>query len=1003
MNTKRIKYVSLFFVLSMLITTFTHITTSEPPPEPVTEYFYSEIASYVSQEQPNTNFNSGSEKYYLKTGEGAEFLYDYLSFVKFSSINLPSDAIIQEAEIGLFLPSNPENIPVHMYYVRESWVESAITWNNKPTYKSYSKITGLIDTITISTTGWQYWEATSLIEDWIDGSKNNYGVAFESLEGEDFRFYSDDSTSYKPRLRITYISSEEETPDDPEDPPEDTMPCELEYTVNPVHPESGDTVTISVIGTDDVAMQYISIQKAGVEVAYCEAEGNESILNCSYSQLFSTPGNYSFSIFGDDAGAEPAEGITFYVDVQGTGSNPVVTLDIEFDEEDAIPATHRLLPNDGQRIDITATASDPDGIDMMTMYYDGTPYDFTYDPPQTEVEETLTLINGVDILEDCSVPCAFRYSVRAYDTEDRSTRIEGEEIQIKAPWQWYWGLPFDNWGCDENHTWSWSMMESIFGDEVWWNKEYGWRKPHADYLFKNKIKEGGRKGQCYGMCALAVELAHPTSDIYANLIQTTASSIDDLEQQNWNNTWPYYYARQSGQYSHECCRLEATQWLLQPEWSGSGLHPFIDDMLDQIITDLENGDPGIIVITEGSKGHAVVPWRVVPVGSNNYNVFIYDPNRPHTSTHDSVDYSNFNHYPFLEFGENGWARDGWWSFQWNSSSTWNENIYYFSYDIVIGNPSSKNYIGSYPTTVEITDQKLPDPLQTLVHGSGDATFYAEDTSGRKTGYVNGTLVAEIPYSAPLYEPMGNTVLVDSFMLPNNVTLNIHLESTVGSEGKHGRYSFMLWDNSSGYIIENMSCTKNTVDKITFSPKISNEHKTDHTLTFRRGDVTKLRAQDPLTYSITIAKEFYNSPTLIGREYQFLSNQHDENAEVTLSVSEDYDDLIIETTTTPFAFSVITKSTESLSGEKKFTFIPQSIQNFSMNKNETFVITPQNWSTTQQNSSFITDQNQTTGGNQSSNENDQNNKNDTIQTPGFEFILFFLSLIIGIFYQEKKKQ
>ena len=187
---------------------------------------------------------------------------------------------------------------------------------------------------------------------------------------------------------------------------------------------------------------------------------------------------------------------------------------------------------DGQGVEITATATDPDGIDLMTIYYDGHLYDYTYDPPETEVDETLYLINGADMLEDCSVPCTFRYSVRAYDAEGLSTLVEGDDIKVNAPWQWYWGLPFANWGCDDNHTWRWSMMEAIYGDEVWWNEDRGWAMPHALYIYDNQVRIGGRGGQCYGMCVTALELAQPSPRIYANLIQPSATTIDYIRQYN---------------------------------------------------------------------------------------------------------------------------------------------------------------------------------------------------------------------------------------------------------------------------------------------------------------------------------------------------------------------------------------------------------------------------------------------------------------------------------------
>ena len=994
MKNREQKIIIIFLTIVTILPVLGQTETAAPPPSPKTysTTLESDYSVYVSQEQPTKNFNSGTNKYYLNIQQN-EFEYKDVSLVKFDLSTLPDDADILDAEIRLYLTADPSSsAAVNMYPIREAWIENDVTWNSKPSYKDFTKTQGLIDSITISTDGWKEWDAASIVEDWIDGTRTNYGVAFETNENLP-RFRSDDS-SYKPRIWILYKSSSGEEPEDPpEEPPEDTTACEISYTITPENPQNGDEVTISAIATDDVGLEYLTIKEGSIERCTSFAEDDATkVLYCNYSETLFTPGK-SFFIEANDLGSSSTQLISLDITVEGSGTNPEVTLSIEFDEEDAIPEKHRILPMDGQQIEITATASDPDGINLMTLTYDGMPYDFSYDPPATAVEETLTLINGIDFLDDCTVPCTFRYSLRAYDVEGRSTQVEGEDIELGAPWQWYWGLPFANWGCDENHTWSWSMMESIFGDEIWWNKDRGWKKPHAEYLYNNKIKEGGRGGQCYGMCALSLELSQSsTTGLYANLIQPTAASIDDLDRENWNNTWPYYYARQAGQYSFHRLLLKSAQYLLQPERSGSGLHPFIDGILDDIIDDLNAGTPGIISIFEGGSGHAVVPWRVVPLGSDIYNVYIYDPNHAYTSTHDSTDYTNFNQYPFIVFGEDGWGRDGWWSYEWNSTSTWNENIYYTPYDTVIGDPSVKNYIGISPTTVAITDQRLPDPMQTLMFGSGDASFYAEDSSGRKTGYVNGDLVAEIPYSAPIHESDDGNGTVDMFMLPSNVTLTIHTESTVESNNDEGTYSLMLWHNSSFYSIENVANTKDTKDEITFMPLSTSDENIDHSLRFLRGDVTKLRASDPLDYTIHFAKEFYNSP-FIGREYIFTSGQNNEGAEIELSVSEDHDDFVVETFDTPFTFTVTTKSTESVDNDSQIDYIPESKGNFSMDANEKMAITPDDWATTSAAGSFNTGEEQ----------DDDSTDGKESDTPGFELFALLLALIAGMIWYKKKKQ
>ena len=984
-----LKTICFLLTAVMLIPIFSISATSAPPPSPETyeTTLESDTAVYVSESQSTTNFNSGSYQYYLYIYQD-EFEYQQVSFVKFDLSSLPDDADVLDAEIRLYLPNDPDSSAiVNMYTIKGDWSESTVTWNTKPNYQ------GLISGLNINTDGWKEWDATSVVEDWVDGSQTNYGVAFETEYDTLDQFRSDESL-YKPRLWILYQSYSDEEPEDPpEEPPEDTTPCEISYTISPEDPESGDEVTLSVTATDDTGLEYVTIKEGSIELCSSFAENDTTTeLTCEYTEVLYTPGK-TFLIEANDKGSSSPQLISAEIDVVGSGSDPIVTLDISFDGDDVTPTKYQILPMDGQQIDIRATATDPDGIDFMTITVDGIPVDFTFDPPQTEVERWVSVENGVDILDDCSVPCTLRYSVRAYDTEDRSTRVDGDDIQISAPWQWYWGLPFSNWGCDENHTWGWSMMESIFGDDVWWNKEKGWKKPHAEYLYKNKIKKGGRKGQCYGISALSIELASTSSSLNANMIQPTATSIDDLEKDNWNNTWRYYYARQAGQYSFHRLLLKSAQYLLQPERTGSGLHPYIDDILDDIMDDLNEGKPGIISIFEGSKGHAVVPWRVVPNGSNMYNVYIYDPNHEYTSTHNSTDYTNFNSYPFIVFGEDGWARDGWWSYEWNSTSTWNENIYYTPYETVIGNPSSINYIGSPPTTVGITDQRLPDPMQTLMYGSGDASFYAEDSSGRKTGYVDGELVAEIPHSAPLFESKGADGAVDMFMLPSNVSLTIHTESTVESEGDSGVYSLMLWHNTSFYSFENLTNTKDTSDKITFTPSSTSNATTDHLVRFKRGNVSKLSANNLLNYTIHFAKEFYNSP-FVGREYIFTSGQNEKGSEIELYVSEDHDDLVVETFDFPFTFTVTTKSTESLDDNPQIDYIPESKGNFSIGANEKIVVTPDEWATTSASGSFSTD----------GESEDQNPLDESSDTPGFEVIAVFLSVIIGlIVYRRKKNQ
>ncbi|MBS3802785.1 MAG: hypothetical protein KGY65_08565, partial [Candidatus Thermoplasmatota archaeon] len=205
-----------------------------------------------------------------------------------------------------------------------------------------------------------------------------------------------------------------------------------------------------------------------------------------------------------------------------------------------------------------------------------------------------------------------------------------------------------------------------------------------------------------------------------------------------------------------------------------------------------------------------------------------------------------------------------------------------------------------------------------------------------------------------------------------------------------------------YTFENVTNTKNTKDEIRFTPLSTSDEVTDHSVRFRRGDVTKLRANDPVDYTITIAKEFYNSP-FVGREYSFTSDQNDDGAEIELYVSEDHDDFVVETYDTPFTFTVTTKSTESLDSDPQVNYIPESKGDFSMDANEKMTITPDDWSTTSASGSFVSDDEQGDADNES---NDQTQEDDSTknadETPGFKSVILFMTIILGYIYYRRKK-
>jgi len=101
--------------------------------------------------------------------------------------------------------------------------------------------------------------------------------------------------------------------------------------------------------------------------------------------------------------------------------------------------------------------------------------------------------------------------------------------------------------------------------------------------------------------------------------------------------------------------------------------------------------------------------------------------------------------------------------------------------------------------------------------------------------------------------------------------------------------------------------------------------------------------------------------------------------------------------------VITKSTESLENDPQVDYIPESKGDFTMAANEKMAITPDDWSTTSASGSFISSEEQDDADNES---NDQTQEDDstknTDETPGFESVILFITIILGLIYYRRKK-
>lgn len=129
-------------------------------------------------------------------------------FIQFSISYIPVNAIISSAQIELYGYSsiNIQNSrpSLSLYEVKDSWGENNINWTNQPQV-------GLIETKEFEKYDgenyWSSWDITNIVQDWVSGRKNNYGLGIFAGKNHVWGklFSSDHSNSTKrPKLIIFY-------------------------------------------------------------------------------------------------------------------------------------------------------------------------------------------------------------------------------------------------------------------------------------------------------------------------------------------------------------------------------------------------------------------------------------------------------------------------------------------------------------------------------------------------------------------------------------------------------------------------------------------------------------------------------------------------------------------------------------------------------------------------------------------------------------------------------
>ena len=899
-----------------------------PPPSEYELEIACQTAVYVDEQNPSTNNNGVLQGDYLRVGTGPEFcgrlwaLLDIGPITESDGGPLPDDAEVTDVQVKLYKESGPSGT-VEVFGLMAGFSESTATWTAKPDrYSSPTESTSVG-----ATNGWKYLDIP--IFTFNDAINYHHGVRLALCPtwtdcSQSIAFYSDDH-SYRPTLVITYLG-EETTPTPPPEPPvDDTIPCELDITWDPPSPSPGQMVTITATATDNEEMRYVAITRGSIELARRDASPGQREVTLSFTEEATLP-SLSYQVIADDLSVDALrviEAVT--IPVVGTGTAPVVTVDVEWEIEEVIPERYRLIRGDGQTVTVTATATDPEGIDYLTIALNGILHDFSGDG-ETSVTETLVWVN------DEPSDTTFSYYASAQDREGNYTSTDAEYYDIVRPGN----LLLMSTAAPGFHNPSrdrlpWERMVQTFGDgECYWAPN--WKSWYALIWYHAGFKDIADNGECFGMSTMACELYQ--SRIIANEIESSASTAAYMSYDN-TFTKEYVEARQGGQLGGEVAFPRYSQ-----RWTS------VSEKLGWIEADLADNTPGVIGIHEDDEGHAITPWMSRQMPDGTTRVYVYDSNREGgiISTRDGgtdnpdFDFSNFEHYPYIEFDGSSW------SYLWPDGETWNDSLVYFEYEEACGDMDQDNHLDG-PFSPTVTDHDIPSVLQYLFCPiGGDVDVYIEDEDGNVTGIYQGEIIEDIPDSVALLPMMaGSFTDHEIYGLPIDQTFDIH----ISGKGE-GEYVFGVLGGGSLFAISDKELSEGAEDVITITPS---EDAVGHKVRVRLG-----QGDDDFLVVVAHMFEGYVAATdsdFIGREYVMEEISATDESDFSVYVEEGGDSLVVENHGDDIEFDVAMRSTESLDNVdtelEELPYIPASTEDdITLGGGQTLEVTPDDWETTEEN-------------------------------------------------------
>jgi len=152
--------------------------------------------AYVRSDLPSNNYGSSTS---LEVDASPEIR----AYIKFDLSAIPEHSVIVSATLRLYASgfeggyTTPPTVCV--YRVTGSWDEATVTWDTQPSYDNTTSY-GCIEV----SSGWNEWDITDLVQAWVNGTYDNYGIAIINQYERKVSFSSREG-SYPPELLVEYV------------------------------------------------------------------------------------------------------------------------------------------------------------------------------------------------------------------------------------------------------------------------------------------------------------------------------------------------------------------------------------------------------------------------------------------------------------------------------------------------------------------------------------------------------------------------------------------------------------------------------------------------------------------------------------------------------------------------------------------------------------------------------------------------------------------------------